>query len=76
MNCSSFLEKKREEVLKKYFNKVFVRDDTNSTIYFDGTEMKYYRKIKKKPFIRWEWEMHLLQDLPSRFAMGTLLKIV
>jgi ribokinase len=43
-----FGEEKREEVLKKYFNKVFVRDDTNSTIYFDGTEMKYYRKNKEK----------------------------
>ncbi|REC49633.1 ribokinase [Chryseobacterium pennipullorum] len=41
-----FGEEKREEVLKKYFNKVFVRDDTNSTIYFDGTEMKYYRNDK------------------------------
>lgn len=38
-----FGEEQREEVLRKYFNKVFVRDDTNSTIYFDGTEMKYYR---------------------------------
>lgn len=43
-----FGEEKREEVLKKYFNKVFVRDDTNSTVYFDGTEMKYYRKNKEK----------------------------
>ncbi|MCJ7933042.1 MAG: PfkB family carbohydrate kinase [Chryseobacterium sp.] len=41
-----FGEEQREEVLKKYFNKVFVRDDTNSTIYFDGTEMKYYRNDK------------------------------
>ena len=38
-----FGEDQREEILKKYFNKVFVRDDTNSTIYFDGTEMKYFR---------------------------------
>ena len=38
-----FGEEQREEVLRKYFNKVFVRDDANSTIYFDGTEMKYYR---------------------------------
>jgi ribokinase len=38
-----FGEEQREEVLKKYFNKVFVRDDTNSTVYFDGTEMRYYR---------------------------------
>lgn len=38
-----FGEEQREEVLRKYLNKVFVRDDANSTIYFDGTEMKYYR---------------------------------
>lgn len=38
-----FGEDQREEILKKYFNKLFVRDDTNSTIYFDGTEMKYFR---------------------------------
>lgn len=38
-----FGEEQKEEILKKYFNKLFVRDDTNSTIYFDGTEMKYYR---------------------------------
>ncbi|WP_267401766.1 MULTISPECIES: ribokinase [unclassified Chryseobacterium] len=38
-----FGEEQREEVLKKYFNKVFLRDDTNATIYFDGTEMKYFR---------------------------------
>lgn len=43
-----FGEDQREEVLKKYFNKVFVRDDTNSTIYFDGTEMKYYRNDKDR----------------------------
>ncbi|AZA77701.1 ribokinase [Chryseobacterium sp. G0186] len=41
-----FGEEQREEVLKKYYNKVFVRDDSNSTIYFDGTEMKYYRNDK------------------------------
>lgn len=38
-----FGEEQKEQVLEKYFNKVFVRDDTNSTIYFDGTEMKYFR---------------------------------
>lgn len=38
-----FGEDEREEILKKYFNKLFVRDETNSTIYFDGTEMKYFR---------------------------------
>lgn len=43
-----FGEDQREEILKKYFNKVFVRDDINSTIYFDGTEMKYCRNDKDK----------------------------
>jgi len=38
-----FGEDQREKILKKYFNKLFVRDETNSTIYFDGTEMKYFR---------------------------------
>ncbi|MGO4709865.1 ribokinase [Chryseobacterium sp. 2TAF14] len=38
-----FGEEKREEILKKYFNKLFVRDETNSTIYYDGVEMKYFR---------------------------------
>jgi ribokinase len=38
-----FGEDQKEKVLKKYFNKVFIRDETNSTIYFDGTEMKYFR---------------------------------
>lgn len=33
----------REEILRKYPNKLFVRDDTNSTTYFNGSEMKYYR---------------------------------
>ncbi|WP_312900279.1 ribokinase [Chryseobacterium taichungense] len=41
-----FGEDQREEILKKYFNKVFVRDDINSTVYFDGTEMKYCRNDK------------------------------
>ncbi len=38
-----FGEGEKEKVLKKYFNKVFIRDETNSTVYFDGTEMKYFR---------------------------------
>ncbi|WP_209388916.1 ribokinase [Chryseobacterium sp. RR2-3-20] len=38
-----FGEGEREKILEKYFNKLFVRDETNSTLYFDGTEMKYYR---------------------------------
>ncbi|KQT24037.1 sugar kinase [Chryseobacterium sp. Leaf405] len=43
-----FGEDQREVILKKYFNKVFVRDDVNSTVYFDGTEMKYCRHDKEK----------------------------
>lgn len=43
-----FGKDQREDILKKYFNKVFVRDDINSTIYFDGTEMKYCRNDKDK----------------------------
>ncbi len=38
-----FGEVPREEILRKYPNKLFVRDDTNSTTYFNGSEMKYYR---------------------------------
>ncbi|SDH66954.1 ribokinase [Chryseobacterium taeanense] len=41
-----FGEEQREKILKKYFNKLFVRDDINSTVYFDGTEMKYCRNDK------------------------------
>jgi len=41
-----FGEDKADDILKKYFNKVFVRDDVNSTVYFDGTEMKYCRNDK------------------------------
>lgn len=43
-----FGEDQREVILKKYFNKVFVRDDVNSTVYFDGTEMKYCRHDKDR----------------------------
>ncbi|WP_103913945.1 PfkB family carbohydrate kinase [Halpernia humi] len=33
----------REQIMKSLPNKLFVRDDTNSTIYFNGSEMSYYR---------------------------------
>ena len=33
----------KEDVLHKYPNKLFIRDDANSTTYFDGVEMKYLR---------------------------------
>lgn len=61
-----FGEEKREEVLKKYFNKVFVRDDTNSTIYFDGTEMKYYRKNKERTV----YKMGMGDAFTSGFAIA------
>lgn len=38
----------REDIIKKYPNKLFVRDDSNSTTYFNGTEMKYYRNDHNK----------------------------
>lgn len=38
-----FGEDLREDILRKYANKLFVRDDTNSTTYFNGSEMKYFR---------------------------------
>ena len=61
-----FGEEKREEILKKYFNKVFVRDDTNSTIYFDGTEMKYYRNDKDKTV----YKMGMGDAFTSGFAIA------
>lgn len=33
-----------EDILKHYPNKLFLRDDANSTSYFNGEEMKYFRK--------------------------------
>lgn len=33
----------RESIMKGLPNKLFVRDDTNSTLYFNGTEMRYFR---------------------------------
>lgn len=38
-----FGDEKHEEILRKYPDKLFVRDDSNSTTYFNGSEMKYYR---------------------------------
>lgn len=36
-------DESRESIMKKYPNKLFVRDDSNSTTYYNGSEMKYYR---------------------------------
>lgn len=38
-----FGSESREQIMKRLPNKLFVRDDTNSTIYFNGAEMSYYR---------------------------------
>lgn len=38
-----FGEEQLEKIIKRYPNKLFVRDDSNSTTYFNGSEMKYYR---------------------------------
>lgn len=61
-----FGKEQREEVLKKFFNKVFVRDDTNSTIYFDGTEMKYYRNDKDETV----YKMGMGDAFTSGFAVA------
>ncbi|MFP3597622.1 ribokinase [Chryseobacterium sp. SIMBA_029] len=61
-----FGKEQREEVLKKFFNKVFVRDDTNSTIYFDGTEMKYYRNDKDETV----YKMGMGDAFTSGFAIA------
>ena len=39
-----FGEGNREVIIKHLPNKLFVRDGANSTSYFDGKEMKYFRK--------------------------------
>ena len=33
----------KDEILHRFPNKLFIRDDANSTTYFDGTEMRYQR---------------------------------
>jgi len=39
-----FGEGNHDEIIKHLPNKLFVRDGANSTSYFDGAEMKYFRK--------------------------------
>lgn len=51
-----FGEESREDILRRYPNKLFVRDDTNATIYFDGSEMKYYRNDQN--------------EIPNKMGMG------
>lgn len=38
-----FGDEPREQILRDHANKLFVRDDTNSTTYFNGSEMRYFR---------------------------------
>ncbi len=38
-----FGDENKGEILRKNANKIFVRDETNSTIYYNGSEMKYFR---------------------------------
>jgi len=61
-----FGEDQREDILKKYSNKVFVRDDTNSTVYFDGTEMKYFRNDKDETV----YKMGMGDAFTSGFAIA------
>ena len=42
-----FGKKDQEDIIKHLPNKLFVRDGANSTSYFDGNEMKYFRKNPK-----------------------------
>lgn len=44
-----FGENTKDNILKEHPNKVFIRDHANSTIYFDGSEMKYYRDNHDEP---------------------------
>ncbi len=39
-----FGEENVEDILRHYPNKLFLRDDANSTSFFNGVEMKYFRK--------------------------------
>ncbi|MCU7618743.1 ribokinase [Chryseobacterium sp. PBS4-4] len=61
-----FGEDQKEKILKKYFNKVFIRDETNSTIYFDGTEMKYFRNENESMV----YKMGMGDAFTSGFAMA------
>lgn len=51
-----FDEDTKDEILKKYPNKIFLRDDTNSTVYYNGSEMRFYRNDPK--------------EMPNKMGMG------
>ena len=53
---SIILGKNLEKNFKKISNKLFVRDDANSTIYHNGSEMKYHRNDP--------------EDMPNKMGMG------
>lgn len=43
-----FHEDSRDEIMMQYPNKLFVRDDTNSTTFYNGSELKYFRNDHNK----------------------------
>ncbi|WP_297982960.1 ribokinase [uncultured Chryseobacterium sp.] len=61
-----FGDESRDEILKKYANKLFVRDDTNSTTYFNGEEMKYYRNENED----FSYKMGMGDAFTSGFAVA------
>ncbi len=70
MNFPLFLGKNlREKILRKYSNKLFVRDDANSTIYHNGSEMKYHRNDPEDMPNEWEWRTLYFWVFPSRYVM-------
>jgi hypothetical protein len=51
------VEGNHDDIIKHLPNKLFVRDGANSTSYFDGSEMKYFRKDPKAMHTTWDWVM-------------------
>ncbi|WP_407404784.1 PfkB family carbohydrate kinase [Chryseobacterium sp.] len=61
-----FGEEQKEVVLRKYINKVFIRDETNSTLYFDGIEVKYFRNNNESK----SYKMGMGDAFTSGFAVA------
>lgn len=61
-----FGEDQKEVVLRKYINKVFIRDETNSTLFFDGTEVKYFRNNNESKL----YKMGMGDAFTSGFAIA------
>ena len=61
--------KNLEKKISKKSKQTFVRDDANSTIYHNGSEMKYHRNDQKTCPIKWEWETFHFWFFPSRYVM-------